>query len=328
MATKVGILSDEHYKKNCFDYASLPVGFANAEFRSGMSNPYLPGIKTPKYQRSAPKPMSADVAAVSAARTMPGNTAANARMILNEYQQMAKDFKPPPVNLVTQMRPIETQAQADRERLSMSTQTENNRGKTTSRLQDWEERYSQAVSAVPRVGGQTRGELLIKQTIGQDADPTVNANRLMMAYSSKTRAQKLEIGAKLGALFIQEGISGTAYDIYPSVLKGRAIQGREVRFTDEGGEVITRRIPFQSADDASRVAMIMRGLSTLEMRQSNANLDEIFGILSPVNIGAGSSTDPLPSAQSEMSAPTTDYLPIQGIAETTTVSTTPETVKK
>ena len=99
MATKKGMLSDKAMMVNCVDYKALPVGFANAEFQGNMSNPYLQGIKTSKYQRAAPKPASADVVAVSNARFIAGNRANNARLILDQYQKEAKEFKPPPVNL-------------------------------------------------------------------------------------------------------------------------------------------------------------------------------------------------------------------------------------
>ena len=99
MATKTGILSDKMLEVNCKDYKALPIGFANSEFQGNMSNPFLPGIKTPKYQRSAPKPVSADVVAVSTARFLQGNRAENARLILDQYQREAKEYTPPPVNL-------------------------------------------------------------------------------------------------------------------------------------------------------------------------------------------------------------------------------------
>ena len=101
MALRVGIHSDSRLKQNCLAYNAFPVGFANADFEGGLGNPYLSGIKPPKYQRSAPKPVSADVMAVNSARFMQGNVQQNARGILSQFQQEAKVWKPPPVKLLS-----------------------------------------------------------------------------------------------------------------------------------------------------------------------------------------------------------------------------------
>ena len=101
MALRVGIHSDSRLKDNCLEYNAFPVGFANADFEGGSGNPYLSGIKPPKYQRSAPKPVSADVMAVNSARFMQGNQRNNARGILAQFQKEAKVWKPPPVKLLS-----------------------------------------------------------------------------------------------------------------------------------------------------------------------------------------------------------------------------------
>ena len=101
MALRVGIHSDSRLKDNCLEYNAFPVGFANADFEGGSGNPYLSGIKPPKYQRSAPKPVSADVMAVNSARFMQGNQRNNARGILSQFQKEAKVWKPPPVKLLS-----------------------------------------------------------------------------------------------------------------------------------------------------------------------------------------------------------------------------------
>ena len=99
MATKTGILSDKRWKENCLEYQALPVGFANANFAGGNANPYLNGIKTPKYQQSAPKPQSADEMAVNSAKFLKGSRTANASMLLNAYQKQAEKYEPPKVRL-------------------------------------------------------------------------------------------------------------------------------------------------------------------------------------------------------------------------------------
>ena len=99
MALRVGIHSDKNLRDSCLEYNAFPVGFANADFEGGLSNPYLSGIKVSKYQRSAPKPVSADVLAVNGAKYMTGNAQQNARGILSQYQKEAKEWVPPPVKL-------------------------------------------------------------------------------------------------------------------------------------------------------------------------------------------------------------------------------------
>ena len=99
MSLRVGINSDKNLRDNCLQYHAFPVGFANADYEGGLNNPYLTGIKPPKYQRSAPKPVSADVLAVSVAKYTKGNQMINAREILKQYQKEAKEWKPPPIKL-------------------------------------------------------------------------------------------------------------------------------------------------------------------------------------------------------------------------------------
>lgn len=99
MATKTGILSDKHWKKNCLEYQALPVGFANANFPGAVGNPYLNGIKAPKYQQSAPKPQSADEMAVNSAKFLKGSKTANASKLLESYQKQADKYEPPKVRL-------------------------------------------------------------------------------------------------------------------------------------------------------------------------------------------------------------------------------------
>ena len=99
MATKTGILSDSAFSNNCLEYQAFPVGFANADYEGNQPNPFLPGVKMPKYTRAAPKPISADVKAVNASRLLGGGPKM-ARAMLNQYQKEAKEWKPPTVTLV------------------------------------------------------------------------------------------------------------------------------------------------------------------------------------------------------------------------------------
>ena len=278
MALKTGILSDKMMRENCKDYSFLPVGFANSEFIGVMGNPYLPGIKTPKYQRSAPRPVSADVMAVEASRFMKGNRAVNARMILDNYQKEVKEYKPPRVSL----------AKIDRD---ISDQYENaNR------------------QLMPNISsGVTRGDLIHKQTIAVNAEPSLNIDRLISQYSSQSTATQKIIGNKLSNVFEKEGIYWENYNVSSQVLRGKAIKGSPAKMPN-------------------RIEMIKRGLTVLASRGSNANLDELFGILSEKSLGlqvrkqtsagAGSST--------EMSEAITQ----QGVAQQAEPTTTPQIEKK
>lgn len=282
MATKTGILSDKMLEVNCKDYKALPIGFANSEFQGNMSNPYLPGIKTPKYQKSAPKPVSADVVAVSTARFLQGNRAENARLILNQYQREAKEYSPPPVNLAKINRDI------------MDKRERENR---------------QAVNLLPRVySGVSRGDLLTKQTIGQNAEPTLDIDRLISAYSGYSYVKQLQIGGLLGDVFKRENINLSEYQVSSQVLKGIVSPQRQA--------------------EGDRIAMIKRGLAALAMRQSNADLDDIFGITPP-------SPSPEPSPAIESKAGTsTEYSEAptvqgqQGVAQSSTPTTQTEIEKK
>jgi hypothetical protein len=196
MALKTGILSDKMMRENCKDYSFLPVGFANSEFIGVMGNPYLPGIKTPKYQRSAPRPVSADVMAVEASRFMKGNRAVNARMILDNYQKEVKEYKPPKVSLAKIERDVsDVYENANRQLMPNSS------------------------------SGITRGDLMHKQTIAVNAEPSLNIDRLISQYSRQSTATQKIIGQKLSKVFEKEGIYWENYNVSSQVLKGQAIKG-------------------------------------------------------------------------------------------------------
>jgi hypothetical protein len=278
MALKTGILSDKMMRENCKDYSFLPIGFANSEFIGVMGNPYLPGIKTPKYQRSAPRPVSADVMAVEASRFMKGNRAVNARMILDNYQKEVKEYKPPKVSLAKIERDVsDVYENANRQLMPNSS------------------------------SGITRGDLMHKQTIAVNAEPSLNIDRLISQYSRQSNATQKIIGQKLSKVFEKEGIYWENYNVSSQVLKGQAIKG-------------------SPAKQINRIEMIKRGLAVLASRGSNANLDEMFGMLSEKSLGlqvrreasagAGSST--------EMSEAITQ----QGVAEPAEPPTTPQLEKK
>lgn len=304
MATKKGILSDKMMMVNCVDYKALPVGFANSEFQGGMSNPFLPGIKTPKYQRSAPKPASADIVAVSTARFMVGNRATNARLILDQYQKEAKEWKPPRVNLAKINRDLDDADDRMFGRVAPYVGPE----------------VEQVASILPSgSAGVSRGALMTQQTIGQDANPSFNVDRLMSAYASSPNARQLSIGSRMGDIFQREGITYSNYAVSSQVLKGKRISSQP---TDEG------------AGREDRMAMLKRGIAVLEMRGSNVNLDEVFGILAQQNLPppeAVSSTRQVSSTRSGGAGSSTDMsdaLTQQGVAQPATSKLSAEIYKK
>ena len=99
MVSRTGILSDEHFNKNCIDYMPMPIGFMNAKYRGNFGNPEFGGIKTPKYFHPVSRPASMDVYASTLAKYMAGNRADNIRTILNELHRQAKEFVPPEISL-------------------------------------------------------------------------------------------------------------------------------------------------------------------------------------------------------------------------------------
>jgi hypothetical protein len=278
MALKTGILSDKMMRENCKDYSFLPIGFANSEFIGVMGNPYLPGIKTPKYQRSAPRPVSADVMAVEASRFMKGNRAVNARMILDNYQKEVKEYKPPKVSLAKIERDVsDVYENANRQLMPNSS------------------------------SGITRGDLMHKQTIAVNAEPSLNIDRLISQYSRQSNATQKIIGQKLSKVFEKEGIYWENYNVSSQVLKGQAIKG-------------------SPAKQINRIEMIKRGLAVLASRGSNANLDEMFGMLSEKSLGLQVRRQP--SAGAGSSTEMSEAITQQGVAEPAEPPTTPQIEKK
>ena len=261
MASRTGILSDAMMEKNCVDYKILPLGFANSEYSGGLSNPYLQGIKTSKYQMSAPKPVSADVAAVNRARLMVGNRQANARLMLDQYQKEAKEWVAPKVSASAMNRMYKDVAR-------------NVAG----------EIINQVVSILPRSSpGQTFGDSITKQTIGlQSQELSELQKRYIRHYASLPPPRQREIGLELANQLRKDGINLNQYGISAQVLKGQA----------------TQKSPAKAVD---RVEQINRTIAAFHTRNSSVNLDGIFGVLpkdlgsssldTQRNVEAGSSTE-------------------------------------
>jgi uncharacterized protein YfiM (DUF2279 family) len=239
MASRTGILSDKMMEKNCIDYKILPLGFANSEYSGGLSNPYLQGIKTSKYQMSAPKPVSADVAAVNRARLMVGNRQANARLMLDQYQKEAKEWVAPKVSASAMNRMYKDVAR-------------NVAG----------EIINQAVSILPRSSpGQTFGASITKQTIGiQSEELKAIQERYIAHYANLPPPSQRIVGLALVKQLNKDGIILRDYDLSAQVLKGQATKS-------------------QSAKAVDRVLEIRKAISAFYLRNSSVNLDNIFGLL-------------------------------------------------
>jgi hypothetical protein len=172
MATRTGILSNSSSEINCEEYKPLPVGYANANFQGGPGNPFLLGIKTPKYQRAAPRPVSADVMAVNHAQIMGGaNKFADARAMLDFYIVEGKKFKPPPVELrsleddVAELHNFLFSGKVDAEGQSRGFGALGGKN-YTSKEEFINDYYALSSGPVPRVFRENRGTAILKQTIG------------------------------------------------------------------------------------------------------------------------------------------------------------------
>jgi len=162
MARKTGILSDANYMTNCESYKPLPIGFANAHFLGNRPNPNLSGVRTPKYQRSAPRPVSADVMAVNMARGQ-GNSFSVARNLLDMYIKEGKEFKPPPVKLKSLEEDLE-----ELHAFIFSDKFEGDIGAAagyTSLGEFIKDYYALSAGPVPKIYRQNRGDAILKQSI-------------------------------------------------------------------------------------------------------------------------------------------------------------------
>jgi hypothetical protein len=218
MATKKGILSDANIMKNCLDYKALPVGFANAEFIGSTSNPFLTGIKTPRYQRSAPKPASADVVAVNNSAMYGGNKFVNARKILDQYQKEARDFKPPPINPET-LDPYEFQMMTGEEGLFLNTGEEareryleileQQRTGVRTRMKAEE----QAVNILQRTFRGNRGDKITKQTISSQSDRPLTEALYKQFYELGGADRQKGVSRKIYSILLKQGITPEDYGV-------------------------------------------------------------------------------------------------------------------
>ncbi len=343
MATKKGILSDVNTMKNCLDYKSLPVGFANAEFVGTMSNPFLDGIKTPKYQRSAPKPASADIVAVNNSGMFGGNKFVNARKMLDQFQKEARDFKPPPINPET-IDPYEFQMITGEEglfltpeearerytdvleqqrtgvRTRMKTEKEDRertirqvRGRIAQR-----EKETQVATILQRTFRGNRGDKITKQTISTQSDrPLIEALYKQFYELGGADNQKLT-SKKIYGILTKQGITPEDYGVSYTEIGTTGDAKKRADQTVRMVETLIAR-----GGDASQALILLNPLSQLPPTGTSQAGTSVAG-----TSVAGTSTQASQAPTLQRGKSPIVQAVLQGTPETGTSSTPPETQKK
>jgi len=321
MAIRTGILSDDHFKKNCMEYQATRLGVFNADFQGDLINSFYDGIKTPKYQRSAPKPQSLDVLAVNQANLYKGNKAKIARDILQQEQTSAREFRPPPVKLKS----AEEQFEEDYEymmRVNPDFPLFEDLGEERKRITTLEREQQQ--TAYQRMIAPSRGTQIVKQTISSQTDMgglDINLNRYMLNFRNKDEKEQKALLTRLEGVFRKQNINPNAYNI---------------DFREANKNILSNR------QTTAREA-----ITALFARNANVNIDDVFGMPTLTNVPpvAGTSTAGTSTSQSvagsstqASEAPTIKRVisyggvgsltGAQGTPETATSSTPPETQKK
>ena len=301
------MLGDPMLDINCEEYKPLPVGYANAKFVGMAPNPYLSGVKTPKYQVSAPRPQSADVMAVNMAQRMPvSNRAASARDILNYYIKEGKEWQPPPVDtgsaekdLNDLLEWVSTIVPDVPAALSL--------GDAKSKQEFLEDYYGLVSGPRPTLfRGSTRGQMLHKQTIATDVEPeqsSIDANKYLAKWNTMDVKIKNITYYKIQQRLQREGVNMDGYTLPTGYVQKHTLDG-----------------------------LFNRILQVIPARGVNIDMDSVFGITATEQ--AMASADPhyfSPSAPartvSEGAGTSTD-LSHQGTALAPTTQTTAEVQKK
>lgn len=293
---------------DCESYKPLPIGYANANFQGNRGNPYLDGIKTPKYQRSAPRPVSADVMAVNHSQMMGGvNKAGDAREMLNFYIKEAKLFKPPPVKTKSLEESV-----GELHEFLFGGRYEGDIGSAEgyqSKEEFINDYYGLTSGPVPRFFNGNRGDKILKQTISVDAD--VQTNPSTAPYLEKFFRSQREDKKKI-------------YDSLFIALRSQLGVGEVAKYVLSGSQ------PSVFELDES----IKRLIQVVDAREVTINLDPIFQIPSMGALSAPKNITELArsmSAESEQGGTSTQasVAPTQqGIALPQTTTTTAEVEKK
>lgn len=310
MAVRTGILGDDHFKKNCMEYNPARLGVFNADFQGDLINPLYDGIKTPKYQRSAPKPQSLDVLAVNQANLYKGNKAKIARDILQQEQTSAREFRPPPVKLKS----ADEQFQEDFNyvmRVSPDFPLFEDVSVERKRIEKMEREQQQTQK---RIIATNRGSQIVKQTISSQTEmrgedivlKNKNLYYLLYNFRNKDEKEQKALLTRLEGVFKQQGIIANDYN---------------VDFREANKNVL-----------ANRLTTARQAITALYAINANVNLEDVFGMPTLSNLppvagtsSAGTSTSQSVAGTSTQAsqAPT-----LQGTPQSSTAPTPPETQKK
>lgn len=243
MATKTGVLSDRMYMTNCEEYKPLPIGYANAHFVGNRPNPNLMGVKTPKYQRAAARPVSADVMAVNMARMSGrggGDKFTSARNMLDTYIKEGRAWRPPPVKLKTLEENVE-----ELHRFIFSGKFDGDpfaaQGYTSLKefLTDY---YGLAAGPVPKIILQNRGDAILKQTIstGVNTEDLPDRYFYLARFNSFLRPQKEDTYRRLVRKLREEGVDMSLYHLgsQPSVADLESNMNRLLEIVYSRGVVV------------------------------------------------------------------------------------------
>ena len=146
--------------------------------------------------------------AVNSAKFMQGNSFSNARSVLRQYQQEVKEWKPPPVKLLSAAtewdRLYEDLSKQERAHEVFDYQT---RDQVRKEMND---KFYNTVQ--PKLAIANRGTQLVQETIGTQADRPVEDNYLTAYYESNREKQKL-MGTTLYTLLERENVNLNNYGV-------------------------------------------------------------------------------------------------------------------
>ena len=171
-----GILCDKEFEKNCLDYVAMPVGMANAQFSPVPNNPLYDGIKPPKHQQMASRPVSIDVQAVNRSRLIAGDKFVTAGSIMDEIQNDSKNFNPPQVSI--------NQPPPHNEQL--------------------------ASVAQPNVSGLSRGEQILTRSIGTQMD---GVDKYLSAFYNLKRTAQISAIRSIYKTLTENNIDLPSYGV-------------------------------------------------------------------------------------------------------------------
>jgi len=312
MAQKTGILSDKEFHKNCLSFKAYPVGYANSDFERLFRNPMLDGVKTPKYQQSAAKPMSADVRAVNASNAIKGNRFETARMLLEQYKNEVQAWSPAKVNIRS--------PEADYQDLLDFLEREDPGSSMNpfgpamrfSGLKEYAEalrpmyeaRVQAANVAQRNVSALSRGAQITRQSISTQASISGLNDYLTMFYQLPTKEQQNKAANDIYRTIGAQGVDLRTYGVSSTKMTTGTVQERQ--------QELTRMI---QAANASNVI--------LDYAQFLSPLSTITRAVS----GGGSSSSDI-STEVGTGSLISQAMTQQGIAQTQTTTTTPEVEKK